>query len=119
MPPFEEMYTTCVMMLYLMACGVMGIHFSQVIVFSHSLLLLLSLFVAAILYENYYHHSPDKATPAPTHSHTPPVTMKNRPLPSEPTEQAAAPLYPPIVGMANIIHSYSIRTHNNSLVVTS
>jgi len=34
---------------------------------------------------------PEKAAPPTTH--VPPPTMKNRPLPSEPIEQA--PLYPP------------------------
>lgn len=53
---------------------------------------------AAIQYESYY-HTMDKSSAPVAHAHSAPPTMKNRPLPSEPIEQHAPPIFPPAIGM--------------------
>ena len=41
----------------------------------------------------------DKSSAPVAHAHSAPPTMKNRPLPSEPIEQHAPPIFPPAIGM--------------------
>ena len=59
---------------------------------------LLTYYIASIQYENFYHHTPEKAGAPAAHVHVPPPTMKNRPLPVEPPNEKP-PVFPPPIGM--------------------